>query len=94
MEVQDVRRSFSSPPLRPKVAQKKMSSRVNDAGSLEIQFAGQDKKYFSLPDKTDKSGIKRVLDDALAYAEEQGASLGQVNAVRKAFTSAGYHLTK
>ena len=46
-----------------------------------------------LPEKTDKSGIRRTRDQACAFAEEHDATLGQVNAVKKALTEGGYYVS-
>jgi hypothetical protein len=35
-----------------------------------------------------------VRDAAVQFAEENGATVGQVFAVKKALTEAGYHLVK
>jgi len=51
-------------------------------------------KGWSLPKRDDKAGIRRVRDAAVQFAEENGATVGQVFAVKKALTEAGYHLVK
>jgi hypothetical protein len=47
-----------------------------------------------LPDVTDKKGIRTVRDLAVEFARQNGASIGQENAVKKALTDAGYWLVK
>lgn len=61
---------------------------------LHIEFQGGASCSWTLPDRNDKAKIKAVLDKALSFAREQGASLGQINAVRKTLTNEGIWLTK
>ena len=46
------------------------------------------------PLKTDKPALVSVRTAAVAFAGEHGATLGQVNAVKKALTENGYHLMR
>lgn len=78
---------------RPRYAINKMSSGIA-RGMLYVEFKSGESDSWKLPDKTDKLAIREVRDKAVAFAEENGASLGQVNAVKKALTDGGYHLTK
>lgn len=61
---------------------------------LHIEFQDGASSSWTLPSQKDKAGIRDVLDKALGFAREHGASLGQLNAARKALTNEGYHLTK
>jgi hypothetical protein len=70
-----------------------MSSFVN-AGRLVVEFVGGERKEFHLGPREDKVRIRQTRDAAVGFARENGASLGQENAVKKALTDAGYHLTK
>ena len=38
--------------------------------------------------------IRKVRTDAVDFAKDNGASDGQIAAVKKTLTDAGYHLTK
>lgn len=78
---------------RRKKATNRMSCYVS-SGRLIVEFASGHRREFKLPDKSDKSGIRRIRDEACAFAEEHGATLGQVNAVRKALTDAGYYVSR
>lgn len=71
-----------------------MSARV-ESGKLVVAFDGGARQEWALPDPADKEAIRKVRDAAVAFAIDSGASdPGQTNAVRKALTEAGYHLTK
>jgi negative regulator of replication initiation len=76
-----------------RLATQRMSARVNGEG-LVVSFVGGASKNWSLPKRDDKTGIRRVRDAAVLFAEENGATVGQVFAVKKALTEAGYHLVK
>ena len=67
-----------------------------DGSCLKISFRTSGMKAeFELPgDKSDKRAIRIVLESALEFGEANGASKGQLFAIRKALTEAGYHLTK
>jgi hypothetical protein len=78
------RRSFAS---------QRMSSYI-DRNGLHLEFQGGANSSWMLPDPSDKVGIRAVLDKAIEFARANGASFGQVMAVRKALTSGGYYLTK
>jgi len=47
-----------------------------------------------LPAKSEKAAIRTVRDKATSFAEKHGATVGQVNAVKKTLTDAEYHLLK
>jgi hypothetical protein len=61
---------------------------------LHVEFQGGTSSSWKLPDRSDKAGIRAVLDRAIAFARNNDASIGQMNAVRKTLTAEGYHLTK
>jgi hypothetical protein len=44
-------------------------------------------------DKGDKKEIRKVRDAAMAFGQENRATPGQMNAIAKAFSDAGYYLT-
>ena len=75
-------------------ATKRMSTPVSN-GQLIVEFEGGARQQWSLPDRDDKEGIRRVRDTAVRWAQGQGASdPGQTNAVRKALTNAGYYVSR
>lgn len=79
---------------RRSFAIQRMSSYI-DGNQLHIEFNGGASSSWALPDRTDKAGIRLVLDKAIQFAKNNGASdPGQTNAVRKTLTNEGYHLTK
>jgi hypothetical protein len=85
-----------APPGRgaKRYAQKAMSAKVVD-GVLRIRFADGERNEWRLPARTDKAAIRKIRDEAVEFALQNGATNpGQTNAVRKAFSDAGYHLTK
>jgi hypothetical protein len=101
-----LRRVFGTPPSteeeKPghrgrgavRYAEKRMSARV-ESGKLVVEFEDGARHEWSLPHRDDKEAIRSVLDVALTFATDNGASNpGQTNAVRKALTDGGYHLTK
>jgi hypothetical protein len=71
-----------------------MSARVTDDGYLLIEFLGGQSNKWKLPSKHDKNGIRRVKGLAIEFAQNNEASLGQINAVVKAMTDAEYWTTK
>jgi negative regulator of replication initiation len=86
----------SGPPGRGtrRFAQKSMSAKVSN-GMLRVRFEDGIEKTWSLPPRSDKAAIKKLRGEAVDFAQKNGASNpGQTNAVRKAFTDAGYHTTK
>jgi negative regulator of replication initiation len=78
---------------RRSFATKRMTSFINK-NQLYIEFQDGTSSSWTLPDRSDKAGIRTLLDKAIEFARKTGASLGQINAVRKTLTSEGYHLTK
>ena len=78
---------------RARYATKRMSARVSNE-TLFVEFLGGQSNTWPLPSKGNKDGIAKVRKLAVEFAENNGASLGQVNAVVKAMTDAGYHITK
>jgi hypothetical protein len=78
---------------RSRYATQKMSAWVSNE-ILYVEFLGGQSSQWGLPSKDDKKGIARVKKLAVEFAESNGASIGQVNAVIKAMTDAEYWLTK
>jgi hypothetical protein len=71
----------------------RMSSYLS-GNQLVVSFEGGEERRWNLPAKNDKPGIRSVRDNAVAFAESQGATIGQQNAVKKALTESEYWLTK
>jgi hypothetical protein len=71
----------------------RMSSYIA-TGQLHVSFTEGPSRAWGLPVRTDKSALRSVRTNAVAFAMEHGATLGQVNAVKKTLTDNGYHLTR
>lgn len=78
---------------RRSFATQRLTSYINH-NKLHVEFQDGASSSWSLPNPEDKTNIRAVLENALSFAREHGASVGQVNAVRKTLTNEGYHLTK
>jgi len=78
---------------RKRVAIHKLSAAVKDA-RLSVRFDRGPEHEWKLPPRTDKQSIRRITYEAMEFAKKNGATEGQILAVRKALTNAGYHLTK
>jgi len=83
---------FKSSPRRS-FATDRMSSYISGT-QLRISFASGPSDAWALPPKNDKAALREVREKATRFAISNGATVGQVNAVRKTLTDAGYHLTK
>jgi hypothetical protein len=86
-----LRRASATP--RRSFATQRMSSYINN-DQLHISFAGGASRSWPLPARKDKVALLSVREKAVSFAKENGATLGQVNAVKKTLTEAGYHLTR
>ena len=64
------------------------------SGTLFVEFENGRKNQWALPNQQDKDGIRKVRDAAVDFAQQNSASLGQINAVKKALTDAGYYLSR
>ena len=77
-----------------RLANKRMSARI-ESGQLLVEFDDGNRNRWKLPDRSDKQGLATLRATAVEFALNHGASdPGQTNAVRKALTDAGYHLSK
>ena len=74
-------------------AKKKMSTRA-EGDHLLVKFADDKMERWKLPDRSDKGAIRRIRDMAVAFARDHGATLGQINAVKKALAEEEYYVTK
>lgn len=84
-----------SPPRRPKsrIATHTLRHWIAD-GRITFAFDDGPSSEWALPAKADKDGIGKVRSEAIAWGKKVGATDGQVDAIKKALTSAGYHLRK
>jgi hypothetical protein len=71
----------------------RLTTKVDD-NKLVVQFADGTARTWELPPREDKAAIRSVRAAAVQFAHEHGTTPGQENAIRKALTSAGYHLTR
>ncbi len=78
---------------RHRYATNRMSTKVINDEVLSVSFADGASREFRLPPNHDKEAIRDVLEDALSFAKQHNATIGQLNAVRKALTDTGYHVT-
>ena len=87
------------PGITPRVARRRsfatnrMSCYLSD-NQLHISFAAGAAKSWALPAKADKAALRTMREKAITFARENGATEGQVAAVKKSLTEAGYHLTR
>jgi negative regulator of replication initiation len=88
-----IMRTEKTESVRPGHATTRMSSFIA-RNRLHVEFATGESDSWELPSISDKAGIRKTRDLAVDFATKQGASLGQVNAVKKTLTDAGYHLVK
>lgn len=64
-------------------------------GHLVVSFESGEEDRWKLPERSDKSEIRKIRTEAVEFALKNGASKpGQTNAVLKALTEADYHITK
>ena len=80
-------------PPRIKKAILRMSTFVKN-GTLFVEFENGKKNQWGLPAKGDRERIRKVRDIAVEFAQQNSASFGQVNAVKKALTDAGYYVSR
>lgn len=78
---------------RRSFATDRMTSYIS-GNELRVSFASGPSNSWKLPPRDDKNAIRAVRDTATAFAEAHQATLGQVNAVKKTLTDAGYYVLK
>ena len=78
---------------RRSFATDKLSSYIS-GNELRVSFASGASKSWKLSSKNDKAALRVVRDAATGFAEKHGATIGQINAVRKTLTDSCYHLLK
>ncbi len=79
---------------RQRYATNTLTSKVMNDEVLSLVFRDGASREFILPPKHDKGAIRDVLDNAMSFAKQHNATHGQLQAVRKALTDAGWHITK
>lgn len=89
------RLSSSSSETKPRrsFAKDRLSSYIS-GNELHVSFASGPSNAWVLPKKTDKAAIRIVRDNATSFAQKHGATLGQVNAVKKALTDSDYYVSR
>jgi len=78
---------------RRSLATDRMSAYLSGT-QFHVSFVSGPSSSWPLPSKTDKAALRAMRDKAISFATKNAATTGQVNAVKKALTDAGYHLTK
>ena len=73
-------------------ATKRMSARIEN-NVLTLKYGDGKPKKIKVQ-KADKTKLKATIKKVVTWAKEQGATPGQIQAVKKAFTSKGYHVTR
>ena len=86
-------RTVSPPTWKQRRATVVMTQAV-EGDDLVIRFVGGADRRWQLPLKSDKASIRKLRDEAVAWARQNGATHGQRAAVMRALTSRGYHITK
>ena len=94
-----IKSSVGNGAIQPQPARAKPGNALHhkwDGSRVTFRFdGGGHEESFELPrDKSNKLAIRQALDSALDFGKRNGASEGQLLAIRKAFTDWGYHLTK
>lgn len=90
-----LRRVFHLTPRNPnrRQARRRMTTRIDD-GHLSVSFADGPEKTWPLPLKEDKTQILEIRNRAVLFAEQQGATDGQIKGLIRVLTGAGYHIIK
>lgn len=81
----------SSRGARRRKSKDRMPAKVVD-GKLQIQSERGPFKEWTLPVPSDKAALKRVREEAFAFAGDNGATEGQLAAISKALNAAGYYV--
>jgi hypothetical protein len=76
---------------RTRRAKYRLSSKFAN-NNLILEFSNGVSKKFPLPDKSDKNEISNVTNDVMQFIKDNGGTIGQIHAGRKALTEAGYHI--
>lgn len=81
----------SSRSARKRKSKDRMPAKVVN-GKLQIQSERGPSKEWTLPATSDKAALKRIREEAFAFAEDNGATKGQLAAISKALNAAGYYM--
>jgi hypothetical protein len=61
---------------------------------LHVEFEDGNHFEWPLSEPNDKAGVGAVTHNAISWAKSHGATLGQINYIRKVLTSNGYTIIK
>ena len=61
---------------------------------LHIEFEDGPRSNWPLPEPNNKAGVSSVTQNAISWAKSHGATLGQINYIRKTLNGHGLHITK
>ena len=78
---------------RRTLATQRMSSYLQ-SNQLHVSFHAGPSQLWALPERGNRDAIREVRDKAVAFARDNGATVGQQNAVKKTLTEGGYYLMK
>jgi hypothetical protein len=73
-------------------ATRRLSATVRD-GFLSVVIEGASSRRWPLPPIHDGRQVRALSEQAQAWAETYGATYGQLKAIHKALTEAGYYIT-
>ena len=85
--------SKSESPVRRTIATNKMTSKIEE-GSLYLGFATGASERWKLPQPDNKNEIRKILNLAFKFADNNDATYGQRQAIRNTLNVAGYHLSR
>ena len=79
---------------RRRLAEVRLDRRTRDR-EIAFRFGNGPWKTWTLPtDRENTIEVRRIRDEAVDYGRANGATEGQLNAIRKAFSDAGYYLAR
>ena len=74
-----------------RIATQRMRAIVQD-NWLFVSFVDGQSEEWDLTDANDRNTIRRIRDEATKFAHINNATVGQINAVKKALTEEGYYV--
>lgn len=88
------RNAGSKPGRRNRIAERRLERNVTDK-EVAFRFGDGPWKTWKLPaDRENKQEVRRIREEALDFGRSNGATAGQLNAIAKAFSDAGYYLQR
>lgn len=82
----------SKPGRQNRIAERRLSRQITDK-EVSFRFDNDTWKTWKLPaNKEDKQEVRRIREEALDFGRANGATPGQLNAIGKMFSDAGYYL--